>query len=534
MASVSVVSHVKTLALASPLALSAALFLVVALTVRYVLNLPKRLNLPVVGTGNPQDLSKDLVEGTIKYPNTPYIIPISPPQVILPVCVLDEVRNLPETQVSFMKSVRDIFLYKHTGIGEDRPEIITAVKVDLTRHIASVLDGLQDEIQYSMNKELGACEDWTSIVLYQKLVRIVALLSGRVFVGLPLSRDEEWLDSTIKFTIDAVAAADAIRKWNILLRPFVAPFLPEIRRVKQHKARGGELLAPLLQEKLHASQNEKASSSKSGDQRGAFVSWVLRHTDEHERYDPRVLGVNQMVLSFAAIHTTTMATTHAIFDLVSRPEYLGPLRDEINQVLEEDGYDLNGDGSMKLKKSSIPKLRKLDSFLKESQRLSPPGLLSNTRITTAPLSLSTGHTLPKGTRFGFPSWAIHTSTTAETFSPAYNPSTAKGPTEFDGFRFSNLRAMGNGKENKHQFVTTAPESLNFGYGNHACPGRFFASNEIKVLMIEVLKNWDIRLKGDVEGKGGEDKRPENYYNEATVAPNPLAEIEIRRRKENDL
>jgi gliotoxin biosynthesis cytochrome P450 monooxygenase len=69
-----------------------------------------------------------------------------------------------------------------------------------------------------------------------------------------------------------------------------------------------------------------------------------------------------------------MAVTHAILDLVTRPEYIQPLREEVDRIIRQDGYDVTGDGSMNLKKSSIPKLRLLDSFMKESQRMSPPGL----------------------------------------------------------------------------------------------------------------------------------------------------------------
>ena len=69
-----------------------------------------------------------------------------------------------------------------------------------------------------------------------------------------------------------------------------------------------------------------------------------------------------------------MATTQAIFDLAARREYIQPLRDEIQQVIDEDGEDADDEGFLKLKKMSMPKLRKLDSFLKESQRLSPPGV----------------------------------------------------------------------------------------------------------------------------------------------------------------
>jgi len=149
------------------------------------------------------------------------------------------------------------------------------------------------------------------------------------------------------------------------------------------------------------------------------------------------------------------------------------------------------------------------------------------RITTAPLTLSTGHTLPKGTRYGFPTYAVHTSPSTPTFDPAKNPASTLPPDQFDGFRFANLRAMP-GQESKHQFVTTSPESMNFGHGNHACPGRFFASNEIKVVLIELLRSWDFRLKGDLKGVGGE--RPSNIEHQMAVIPDMTVELDFRRRK----
>lgn len=62
----STIDAVKAFATTSPLTFSAVLFLFVAAVVRYVLNRPKRLNLPVVGTGHPQEMMKDLLEGTTK------------------------------------------------------------------------------------------------------------------------------------------------------------------------------------------------------------------------------------------------------------------------------------------------------------------------------------------------------------------------------------------------------------------------------------------------------------------------------------
>lgn len=61
-----------------------------------------------------------------------------------------------------------------------------------------------------------------------------------------------------------------------------------------------------------------------------------------------------------------MTTAQALFDLVSHPEYINLLREEVRKVQAEDG--------LRWTKASIAKLRKMDSFMKESQRFRPPGL----------------------------------------------------------------------------------------------------------------------------------------------------------------
>ena len=186
---------------------------------------------------------------------------------------------------------------RHTGIGKDRPEALMAVKVDLTRHIASTMDGLQDEIRYALNKELGPCDGWTPVVLYGAMARIVALLSGRVFVGRPLSRSDEWIDASINYTMDAVKARDAISKWPIYLRNFVAPFLPEIRGVQQYGTRGAKLLNPVLKATLARAHNDNRSLDDD-DEQGTFISWILKHTAQKEREDPEILAGAQMSCEF--------------------------------------------------------------------------------------------------------------------------------------------------------------------------------------------------------------------------------------------
>lgn len=70
-------------------------------------------------------------------------------------------------------------------------------------------------------------------------------------------------------------------------------------------------------------------------------------------------------------------TTQALFDLVTRPEYIQPIRDEIIQALEDEVKEEGKDG---WQKSAFDKIPKLDSFMKESQRSSPQTLYKSPRF----------------------------------------------------------------------------------------------------------------------------------------------------------
>ena len=67
----------------------------------------------------------------------------------------------------------------------------------------------------------------------------------------------------------------------------------------------------------------------------------------------------------------------------------------------------------------------------------------------------------------------------------------------------------------------------FGHGPHACPGRFFAIYEVKALVIELLRNYDLRLAGDVDSKGAE--RAPTLMIKMNNIPDPRAMLEIRKR-----
>lgn len=127
------------------------------------------------------------------------------------------------------------------------------------------------------------------------------------------------------------------------------------------------------------------------------------------------------------------------------------------------------------------------------------------------IKLSTGHTIPYDASIGFVhplAPFIHTPTNLKTpldYDPSQPPLNVFYP-----FRHSQIRAL-SGQENAHQFTQTGPDNINFGHGPMACPGRFFAGAEVKCIMIEILRRYDVSLGPDGEGEGGPNglKRPIN-------------------------
>jgi cytochrome P450 len=96
----------------------------------------------------------------------------------------------------------------------------------------------------------------------------------------------------------------------------------------------------------------------------------------------------------------------------------------------------------------------------------------------ADVTLSDGTVIPKGTKCAVRS------------TKRLDPEIYENPEVFDGARFLRMRDVPE-KANRAHLVTTGTDSLGFGHGIHACPGRFFAANELKIALVHLLLKYDI-------------------------------------------
>lgn len=69
--------------------------------------------------------------------------------------------------------------------------------------------------------------------------------------------------------------------------------------------------------------------------------------------------------------------------------------------------------------------------------------------------------------------------------------------------------------------------MTFGHGPHACPGRFFAMYEVKVVLVELLRNYDIRLVGGVDMSI--DPRTQSFSTRRLLLT-PMSDVQVEIRK----
>lgn len=173
--------------------------------------------------------------------------------------------------------------------------------------------------------------------------------------GRDASRNMEWLESAASYSYDVVATAQHLRQWSPFWRPFIAPWLDGKKKLDQHLAIANKTFRHVFVQRLEQLERGGVSDAEKPVD---MAQWMVESARGNDR-NPDVLAQNMLFLTLAGLHTSSNTTVHALFDLCANPEYAQPIREEIEQVIGEDGWTMAG----------IGKLRKLDSFMKESQRL---------------------------------------------------------------------------------------------------------------------------------------------------------------------
>lgn len=430
---------------------------------------------------------------------------------VLPSCYLNDYGWKNDDEISSNIDLRERILGYWTLLGSKTPmepgdrthSAVTFIKDSMTANMTAYTEAVHDAINAAIETHIGSSHTWSGQSAYQLGVDLNLRIFERVFVGLNLCNNDDWNSACRNYSTSAISTAATLMGYTWWQRPFIAPFVTEYRNLKKHINNLQAHLDPVLKTRLAQAMEQYAPSEPKD-----FISWWVSKAPAHKRSDSYALTLALIQLNIAGIQSTGMVLMRALIDLSGRPEHTSPLLSEMSQVIEAESE--HGDGAT-LPPRAIAKLLKLDSFLKESQRHVAQNLLSIYRKVLSPLRLHDGSVLPAGSYVA-----------VQSVDPDARPGSITR--DFDAFRWARLRAEP-GNARRFTTVVSALDSLEFGYGVHACPGRFFAMNVVKATLVAILRRYELRLP---PGEG----IPPNRYNPLLVLVPPKEQkVEFREREQ---
>ncbi|KAG9251502.1 cytochrome P450 [Emericellopsis atlantica] len=511
-------------------AIAGPLLLIVAWAVYQLFFKPSALpDLPIVGARpgdwspmwqarlrNFKDMKAALNSSYAQYQNQATILPLldSGNIVLLPQSDTKFLADQPDNVLNMHDQAQDSLQTDYTTMDPSltHDPIHTNIIVGtLTKEIANLVPGLAEEIAYCFDRHLGADPEFKEIGVYDSMQHVLSGVTNRALVGFPLCREQKVLDMGIAFAQDIPLSSMLMRCFPGFAKPLVAPLITLPNRI--HTRKFEKLLAPEIETRLQQCglrQGVQASEKSDVPRRNDFLQWSIEQAKaigNPKNWRVSALAQRVLLLNFAAIHTSTFAMTHVLLDLASAPpEIIEELREEAANMLKEH------DGQWS--KRGLAQLEKLDSAMRESQRKNSFVGLGLMRKVVA----QDGVTFPSG---------VHVRQGNSVCVPAYSvlqdSAVYTDPKTYKPFRFYEARVSeteGYVKRARNAFPTASPDFLGWGLGRNACPGRFFASNEIKMMLAYLLLHYDIEHQ---------ESRPRNVWFGMNRIPPMKATLRMRKR-----
>lgn len=408
----------------------------------------------------------------------------------------EELRKAPEDQMSSPAALHQYVQGLYTmGFGLDGMlYYIEVLRDQLLRHVNPSPAMLYDEMQASFQDFIPQNTEWTPIPALSTSLKLFLRMSNRAFVGTPLCSNSEYLDLVTEFMNNVFKGAFFYNCLPAFVRPILARWLDLVNPCLDRAVR---LLTPIYATRV--AELEAAGKAEWAGASDDLLSCLVASHYSAAR-DVRELARILLVVNLAAVHTVSQSFTSVLFLLASRPAWQAELRAEAAAALAH-GYT----------RDALARLRKLDSFVQESLRFNGLGALASTKLALTDFALSNGTVIPKGTLVSAPLRALHLDDEVYPDGASFQP-----------WRF--VRAGGEAAP-RQSLASTSPTYLPFGHGKSACPGRFFAALELKMVTAYLVLNYDLKLEGDAT-----EVPPVSWFITARV-PNYKANVLVRRRQE---
>ncbi|ETS76588.1 hypothetical protein PFICI_11975 [Pestalotiopsis fici W106-1] len=425
--------------------------------------------------------------------------------ILLPVSLLEELSRLPPSVAEGTSALNGDLTGSFTGVDlilENRLHH-SIVQRKLTPRIPLMLPQMEKAVADGFARFMPDSEEWTVFQPYKALAYVSARLNAEPVVGPTFSSNPEWLHTAVEYTENLFRTVVVLRSVPLWMRPLVSRLLPSYWASWRILRNGQELLRSRIQDLIDKNNSGTWQPENENIEDLNVLSWLSGVAKGRDR-SASVIGHVMIMVALATVHTTLLRMVNVLYDVVDAgPELLHELLDEIETVARR-GWNDNG--------NSYDALDKLDSVLRESQRMSPPTTLGMKRLFKQAYTFQDGtHILP-GTYVAMPVFAIEN-----------DPSTTANPEKFDGLRaYRAARAIDANSEGEHLFSSPGPNFLNFGYGKTACPGRFFASVVVKMVMVKAFTEYEFKFLPGTE-------RPKNIIAHEFLFTWPWTKMLVRRK-----
>ncbi|RPB12725.1 cytochrome P450 [Morchella conica CCBAS932] len=361
--------------------------------------------------------------------------------------LLSEARRLPLSILSYRETADEALQTEHTlcrGLMK-RAWHMKPIQRDLPAKLARAMHEVHEEAVAAWGESTGvAGGGWVKMNPHRALVNVVSRATNRVLVGAELCRDAEFMAATTALATGIIATAGRLEMLPGFVRPVAAWWMRW----------GDRRLGAFLKytDPIFAERRRRQGTWGMGEKPDDAFQWILEAAPKGASL--RDMAFILIFLNLASIHTTAGTLTQVLFDLCVHPHYQPLLREEAEEALK-DG--LSG--------SALGRMKRLDSVIRETLRMSP------TNVAVTPRKVITSHTFSDGTRVGRGSWVAEPVMHANRSGACYDR-----PDVYDGFRFVDMAG------GRNQCVSTSVEFLSWGHGASACPGRFFAVAEMKIVL----------------------------------------------------
>ncbi|CZT24228.1 uncharacterized protein RCC_09946 [Ramularia collo-cygni] len=480
-----------------------------------------------------KDTRSLIFEGYEKYGknNKLFILPqlLQEPLIILPSSMIPEINAMPDSRIDIeipIEATLSIDRLIYPGIGSGLSVHFGIVRRQLTRRLATMTSAIHTELVMAMEREFPVTRqrDHRAVKVYPAIMKIVSQAANRAFCGVEVCRNPVFIKSSCDYAV-AIFTLGGIMK--MIPKSLHAPVHWTFKgMISRPLAACTKILIPVIHERLRHMQDPELL--KSWERPYDALQWLLDEILEQSVTDPSLLNEHTIALrilnwNMASIHSTAITFTNTVLDLYSSPnaeESIASLREECERVLAAHGGIWT--------KDAVNDLIRVDSAIRESMRYSSILETVTVRLVNDPagVTLSDGTHLPHGILIAFSQNLLHE-------DPRFYP---KDTNSYNPFRFSAPRetylaqASESGDpvklakvlEAKNEaLIAAGPDFLGFGAGRHACPGRFFAAQEMKLALAHMLLSYDIKIEGG---------RPESNAINGFAVPSEEAEILIRLRE----